>query len=61
MPVEVATHNGEQVLVILREKWRVLIDLPDRRRQWVEPHTLKVAREDKPSKPEDIPLPNDRR
>ena len=41
MSVELAIHDGERVFVVLREEFRVLIDRPDGRRQWVEPHTLK--------------------
>ena len=55
MHVEFAIHDGERVLVILREEWRVLIERPDGRRQWIEPHTLKPEKERETSKSEGMP------
>jgi len=60
MSVEFAIHNGERVLVVLKEKWRVLVDRPDGTRQWVEPHTLKpVEEQGSINNSKSTPLPSD--
>ena len=51
MGIEFAIYDGQRVCIILREKWRVLIERPDGKRQWVEPHTLNPTQAYEPSDP----------
>ena len=50
MPSAYAMRDGEKVFVVLKEQYRVLIELPNGTRQWVEEHTIKPMPENQAQK-----------